>query len=176
MFQGGTEWIGFWGSYVGALIGSAIPLYVLRRTLQFERKREASQKRRTFSDSLLQNVSALIALQKATFAAKQYLQKNNGQIAEAKRYFNETVAKFWEMHQYIKLRLEVIQRSEEFPSVDLLLDQLEEFAKLTQDYIQLNSVEEELWDFQNVGFRVADTTNVKLLNSTKDFVRKCLHD
>lgn len=42
---GGEEWIGFWGGIAGSIIGGAITIIALRKTIEFEREKEEENTR-----------------------------------------------------------------------------------------------------------------------------------
>ena len=55
-----NDWIGYWGSCIGAFLGAAIPLYALHKTTQADRAKESAQKKRLFCNELIKDVDLLM--------------------------------------------------------------------------------------------------------------------
>ena len=51
-----NDWIGFWGSYVGAIFGGLVSLYVMRYTINKTEKITEMERKKEFCDNLLKEL------------------------------------------------------------------------------------------------------------------------
>lgn len=91
-----NDWIGFWGDYIGAVLGGLITLYVLYRTLRSERKNHRREEKVAFFDKLLDlqddwchEVSNLFAYLVITINEIGNYEKNNPEMQKLLRKINE---------------------------------------------------------------------------------------
>ena len=167
--NGGDNWIGFWGSYLGAILGGCITLYVLFSTIKNEKEKIELQQKIEKCDLLLENIAALNALHKKIMLAKR----------EGENAFLNACIEFWHRHNFISLQLKCIRNDHRYKNVDLIENRLESFAKAMEKYIELvqdglkekkekaNSADNEDTKSKQASFEDKENDNFKLEECVK---------
>lgn len=157
LVAGGNSWIDFWGSYLGAIIGGLIALYVLFKTLNHEMKKEKREEKQKTCDLLINETCLLIALH------REVVNSSNTDR------FKDVCIQFWAKHSYIKMKLECIEKGQDYVKVNEVLNKLEYFVSAVEPYIDkvLEAEKEKIVMVNAVEMR---TKSYALLTELKNFV------
>lgn len=126
-FTNNNDWIGFWGSYVGTIIGGIITLAVLYFTLKNENYNKKREEKIQYFDKLIDEWASVDAsLANLCFYVNKYLNKQDENVFERIILYNNEI---------VKLGTSFILK------IEIRVDQYDMF-KLKEEY-------EKLIDFAN---------------------------
>ena len=117
--QAGSAWIGFWGSYIGAVLGGIVTLLVMVFTLSSNHK----EKRREESIALCENI-----LEEGTCISEL--------LTRLKYASHDKVDIIYELNRKVlalKLKLEIIKTKGSYKGVDALLKLLNDMIDMQEE-------------------------------------------
>lgn len=126
---GGNDWAGFWGGYIGAIIGGAITMIVFWGTLESNKKERIAREKSDFFLQLLKESTYLDAYPRKILYA---LVHNDREM--------------WEYHRKVlelQLRIEIGKEKNLYSGIDDLLKKLEDNLKSTDELLKERNFEDE---------------------------------
>lgn len=130
-----NEWIGFWGGYLGSIMGGAITLYVMWKTLQTEKNNREREERINYFNNI---IHLWAELSEAINEVKTYIDRCIGETGSGDK--NNTIEKvcMGEAHAIrvlVELKTTLITRKNIYQIQELLevLEQIEKLFDVTMD-------------------------------------------
>ncbi len=124
-----NEWIGFWGGYLGAIIGVAGAIWVMYRTLAQEKENEKRKEKREFYAQLGVDISEVNAAYKRVQVICSYKNKDEDgtiQIERDKRLFLESCIDLNKALDVCENHLLIAKHTRLYSDIDQLI---EKFSK-----------------------------------------------
>lgn len=153
---GSNDWAGFWGSYLGAILGGGITLYVMKKSLDQEDIHKQEEEKTKYFENIIRLVSELIG--KSNLYASE-LQHYVYKDAYAKRipFDSKEFAKMLSDIEIKLCELEIMLKAYRkcYKDIDILLAEVEKIRKDILDsrknidvYDTRNSEKVELIDYR----------------------------
>lgn len=122
-----NDWIGFWGSYLGTIIGGAITLIVLWRTIESNKKEREAEEKREFFNKLLEDATYLDMLPKRIMRFLLYQDWN--------QYYSDLI-EYNRKALEIQLRIEIEKEKNIYNGTEELIKKLEDNLKATDSLLE----------------------------------------
>jgi len=130
-----NEWIGFWGGYLGSILGGVITLYVMWKTLQTEKNNREREERINYFNNI---IHLWAELSEAINEVKTYIDRCIGETKSEEKSNNIEKVCVGEAHTIrvlVELRTTLITRKNVYQLQELLedLEQIEKLFDVTID-------------------------------------------
>ena len=130
-----NEWIGFWGGYLGSILGGVITLYVMWKTLQTEKSNKEREERINYFNNI---IHLWAELSEAINEVKTYIDRCIGETKSEEKSNNIEKVCVGEAHTIrvlVELRTTLITRKNVYQLQELLedLEQIEKLFDVTID-------------------------------------------
>ena len=122
-----NDWIGFWGSYLGAIIGGIITLMVLWKTIASNEKEKREREKREFLLSLIEEATYLDMYPKKILYP---LLRNDDDL------YHEEMLEYERRALALNLRIKVEKEKNAYKGVDELIKKLEDNLKAATDALE----------------------------------------
>lgn len=132
--EGHNDWIGFWGSYTGAIIGGIITLIVLNKTLEENRNTKIGEEKREFFRKLIEDVTYMDIYPKRILNA--LTENTNKEYIKVVQEYNRRALE-------MKLRIEIEKSKKIYKGIDEVLDRLIENLEITDVLVKEKMVDTE---------------------------------
>lgn len=166
-----NEWIGFWGSYIGAILSAGIAIYVMKETIKIESEIRDVEESGRFLNTLIEKSTAITKNNKYMMAEVKFEKEESVII----KYHNDK-------QTFLEKCVELNQSLDEF-SLFLLI------AAQTSKYKNIENVQEAFSDYSEVCGRIVNTlsgakagdeesiyNNIKIMNAVQIDFNKAVKD
>lgn len=130
-----SGWIGFWGSYLGGIVGGLITLYVLFRTLKENRELQRKEHRIAFCNEICKLSGEICgAINRECIYIRKYADKIHG-CSDKDDLFNALLAKnkASELIQICSAQLLSKIKDKEYIGAEKLMDKVEQLGQIENE-------------------------------------------
>ena len=162
--EGSNDWIGFWGSYLGAIIGGAITLIVLWKTIVSNRQEREQQEKLEFFHKIINEATYLDMYPKKIISS--LVKGNKGQYFSDLLEYNRKVLE-------LQLILEIEDERNKYEDIGSLIKKIKDNLDVTETLLKHRDFEDEKETQKFLEEQqLAERTSNAILFEVKKFVIK----